>query len=168
MESEVQRYYVSWGEEITASSPEDAARRALAMQRDPEAVSSARVFRVHAGARDLSVEVSASGATAHVRWDSAEQVGSDGMYTAEFWAMPPERQLQWRVSDYLSEQLSGVDVPHPEGWRARGLDDADDFGAGDDLSGPVGFLVRTTGPAFKVTVELCGETAPADSDVTGK
>lgn len=157
-------YYVTWTEEITASSPEEAARKALAMQRDPEAPGSARIFHVHANARDLSIEVSASGTIGHVRWDSAGQVGSDGMYTAEFWALPLERQLQWRISDYFSEQLSRVYVPHPEGWVARGLDDVDEFGTGDGLSGPVGFLVRTTGPVFKVTVEPYEEEAPNPVD----
>jgi hypothetical protein len=157
MEISESEYYVSWSEKITASSPAEAARKALAMQRDPEAPGSARAFAVHAGARELSIEVSASGATAHVRWDSAEQVGSDGMYTAEFWAMPPERQLQLRVSDYLSERLSIPEIPHPDGWEADDLDTEDNS---------VGFIVRTTGPSFKVTIESYSGSTPPPADAT--
>ena len=158
------KYYVSWGREITALSPEEAARKALSMQRDPEAAASARILIVHESARELSVELSASGNTAHVLWDSDHQEEvPDAEYTPEFWALPPERQLQWRISGYLVDHLSRVHIPNSEGWHADGLLDTD-----DKLSGPVGFLVRTTGPSFKVTVELCEEDDSRPSNVTGE
>lgn len=154
-------YYVTWTKEIIASSPEEAARKARAMQRDPEA--SAKVFAVHSNARTVSVEL--SGETSQVVWDSAEQFGADEEYTAEFWALPPEQQLQWRVTHYLMEQLIIPDLPRPDGWWAECVNTGSDVV--QDIPLITSFVIHTppgsTGPSFRVTVE---KNTPAPVDVT--
>jgi hypothetical protein len=161
------KYFVHWNEEISASSPEDAARRALAMLRDPEARGLARSFSVHANARDLSIEVSASGVTAHVLWDSAEQTGEDGEYTADFYTLPPLEQLQWRITHYLMERLIIPETPDDDGWKVDCVNQADAVQADPLITE---FVINTppdkTGPSFRVTIQPYVETAPSSADVT--
>jgi|FreactTroBogLake_1042271.scaffolds.fasta_scaffold41206_1 hypothetical protein len=164
MESE---YHVTWSANVQASSPEDAARKALAMQRDPEAAARRRIFVIHAGARILSIEVSASGVTSHVIWDSDHQEDDPDLeYTPEFWALPPEQQLQWRITHYLMERLIIPEVPDSDGWRVDCVNTADAV-QGDPLI--TGFVIHTppgsTGPSFRVSIEMDDSRSP---DVTGE